>query len=104
MATFTDQNGLKKGHTTVRKEGADIIVRYHDTDIVRFNQDYVWLNTGGWNTVTTKRRINQVSKRFDLGFRVYQKNHEWFIEGKSYGETICFNEEIKMHRPRPIWT
>jgi hypothetical protein len=99
MATFVDQDGRNKVHTTVRNEGADTIVRYHDTDIVRFNHDYVWLNTGGFNTATTKRRINQAAEKYDLGFWVYQKDHEWFIQEESYGETIWFNEEIKMHRP-----
>jgi hypothetical protein len=57
----------------------DTIVRYHDTDVVSFNRDGILLNHGGYKTATTKRRMNQVSEAFNLGFKVYQKNFEWFV-------------------------
>ena len=55
------------------------VVRYHDTNVVTFNRDGVRLNHGGYKTATTKRRMNQVSEAFNLGFKVYQKNFEWFV-------------------------
>lgn len=35
-----------------------IVVKYHWTNVVIFRPDYIELQTGGWQTVTTKRRIN----------------------------------------------
>ena len=34
------------------------------------------------NTATTKRRMNQVSEYYNLGFRVYQKDFNWYVEIK----------------------
>ena len=41
------------------------------------------LNTGGYATVTTKRRMNQFAKMFDLGFSVYQQKGQWYIISKA---------------------
>ena len=30
--------------------------------------------------MTTKARMNQVSSQFDLGYYVFQKNFEWFVD------------------------
>lgn len=40
------------------------------------------LNTGGYSTVTTKRRMNQFAKMFDLGFTVCQEDYEWYVNFK----------------------
>jgi hypothetical protein len=56
------------------------VVRYHDTDIVRVSENYIELNTGGWFTSTTKRRMNQVSSEYKLGFYVYQLNGTWYVK------------------------
>lgn len=34
--------------------------------------------------------MNEASREFDLGYSVYQRKGEWFIEFK--GETIPFNQ------------
>ena len=64
-------------------------VKYHDTVIVRFNYCAITLDNGGFFTVTTKRRMNQVSQEYNLGFSVYQKNFNWYVDYK--GETIPFD-------------
>lgn len=55
-------------------------VKYHQTDVVKFNDKVIELNTGGWFTVTTKLRLNQASAQFGLGYSVYQKKGEWFVK------------------------
>jgi hypothetical protein len=54
-------------------------VRYHQTDVVMFDADYVVLNSGGWRTATTKLRMNQASRQFNLGYTVTQYKREWFV-------------------------
>ena len=34
---------------------------------------------GGWQTVTTKSRLNALCNEFATGFSVFQKNWEWFV-------------------------
>lgn len=66
----------------VHKNGV-LSVTYHSTEVVRVTGHYITLATGGWKTNTTKARMNQTSNEFDLGYRVYQKAGEWFVEFRS---------------------
>ena len=57
-------------------------IMLHSTYVVKIHPDNTYtLQTGGWQTVTTKDRINQYSP-----VRVYQRNYEWFVtlNGKEY--------------------
>ena len=54
-------------------------VRYHDTDVVVFSKDAIFLNTGGWKTDTTKLRMNQASNQFNLGYQIVQHNFDWYV-------------------------
>jgi len=57
-------------------------IMLHSTYVVKIHPDDTYtLQTGGWQTSTTKDRINQYSP-----VRVYQRKHEWFvtINGKEY--------------------
>lgn len=59
-----------------------VAITLHQTVVVRIFEDGTYkLSNGGWQTVTTKDRINQYSP-----VRVYQRNFEWFvtINGKEY--------------------
>jgi hypothetical protein len=54
-------------------------VTLHRTNVVKFNHDKTVLDSGGWKTVTTKRRMNEASKEYGLGYYVYQKDFDWFV-------------------------
>ena len=59
-----------------------VAIKLHSTYVVKIRDDGTYtLNSGGWQTVTTKDRINQYSP-----VRVYQRKFEWFvnINGKEY--------------------
>jgi hypothetical protein len=66
-SVFTDTDGFTK-------------VIYHSTPVVKFNHAKIILNHGGYKTITTKLRMNQTSNQFNLGFRVYQKDFDWFVQ------------------------
>lgn len=65
---------------------------YHSTEVVKFSDEKIILNTGGWKTATTKARMNAMAHAFDLGFSVFQKDWNWFIKFK--GKTIPFASQI----------
>lgn len=69
---------------------------YHDTAVVRFNSNEIILNDGGWKTLTTKTRMNQVSKNYGLGYQVFQKNHDWFVEYR--GQVIPYSSGMRLRR------
>jgi hypothetical protein len=39
----------------------------------------VTLDSGGYQTVTTKRKMNQAANQFGLGYAVHQHKGEWFV-------------------------
>ncbi len=80
---FTDGNGF-------------IAVSYHGTKVVRFSPEQVVLNSGGWQTNTTRLRMNQASNQFNLGFRVMQRNREWLVEWRD--ETLPFHDGMTLAR------
>ena len=99
--------------TNIRSEEGQTIVRYHNTDVVKFNCCVIDLNTGGWDTATTKVRMNQTSNQFNLGFKVFQKDYQWFaritypaicIAKVTYGSSCITVERFDGNRlsfPRP---
>ena len=82
--------------TVVFTEGTWTKVVYHSTPVVKFNYGSIILNSGGWDTLTTKTRMNQTSNQFDLGFKVYQKNFDWFVDYK--GKTYDFSDDMTLLR------
>lgn len=59
-----------------------VTVTYVSTEIVRAEGDIITLNSGGWQTVTTKRKMNQAANQFGLRFGVHQVKGEWFVDIK----------------------
>ena len=56
-----------------------IVVVYVQTAIVTTTQDTVTLNSGGYRTVTTKRKMVQAANQFGLGYTVSQRKGEWTV-------------------------
>lgn len=71
--------------TKIMEHKGAILVSYHNTVVVEFTLERVVLDTGGYFTVTTKRRMNQASRQFKLGYSVFQKDYKWFCK---YQDTI----------------
>lgn len=82
--------------TTVSIDEGFTKVTYHRTAVVKFNIEKIVLNSGEWMTNTTKTRMNQASNQFDLGYTVFQKNFEWFVDYKE--KTIPFEDGMILKR------
>ena len=76
--------------TTVLNKDNSIEVYYHDTMVVYVSGKYLTLNTGGYYTATTKLRMNQTSNQYNLEYRVFQKDFNWFVDFE--GEIIPFHK------------
>lgn len=55
------------------------VVMLHSTPIVSLTALTVMLNSGGWQTAVTKRRMNQVSRAHRLDWTVVQRGGQWFV-------------------------
>lgn len=76
-------------------------VTYHRTEIVKFDAELILLNFGGYDTVTTRRKMNQVSKMYDLGYTVYRtKGITWVrYNNKDYD----YADRIVIKRENEDW-
>ena len=72
-------------------------VTYQNTNIVAWKSGEITLNSGGWETVTTKRKMNQAAHQFALGYGVYQKDFEWFVDLPG-GKTVPFVDGMSFPR------
>ncbi len=79
---------LKSVACEVKIEKQKTFVKLFRTDIISFDSKHIKLNviepgTGKeWFTYTTKRRMNEFSRMFKLGFRVSQHKFKWFVNYK----------------------
>jgi hypothetical protein len=71
------RNGQRRlgNNTYLRPCGDDFVVRFHATNVVTIHADGTYtLNTGGWETSTTKERLNSWSPA-----RVFSERGTWGI-------------------------
>lgn len=94
---MSQQYQIGRCATTIYNDGDNVCVKYHATTVVRFNGFRIVLNSGGWHTSTTKTRMNQASNQFGLGYRVFQKNFEWFVEYR--GKIHDFKDRMELSIP-----
>ena len=66
-------------NTFAERRGEDIAIKYHATDVVTYHPDgSMTLNTGGYQTYTTKDRFNRFTP-----FRVHSIKGRWFVADDS---------------------
>ena len=66
------------------------IVKLHGNKIAEVYKNSIVLFDGGWQTVTTKSRLNAIIDRFCNAATdgVFQKNYQWFV--RDNGQTVDF--------------
>mgnify|MGYP003442670518 CR=1 FL=1 len=84
---------LSTYRTTWAQKGGDVTVTYASTVIVRASGDTVTLDSGGWRTVTTKRKMNQASNQFALRFCVFQRKGDWYVDIKRNNGELSTNPD-----------
>lgn len=71
------------GNTTVHfnEENGESVVRLHGNKIAVIGDDFLQIFDGGWQTTTTKSRLNALIDRFCNAVTdgVFQKDYQWFI-------------------------
>ena len=85
-----------KGNTSVQnyttETGArEAVVHLHGNHIATVG-DTLQISDAGWQTVTTKSRLNALLNEFAEGCYVFQKNFDWFL-GDADGNVLPFPTE-----------
>lgn len=75
-------NTIGKHKTSVLVTGGIITVVYHRTPVVEVNRNsgMITLDNGGWRSRTTLLRMNQASQQYGLGYSVYQRKGQWYVD------------------------
>ena len=69
-----------KANTSVTTIDGLSEVRLHGNLIAEIGDNFIRLFDGGWQTTTTKSRLNAIlSEHGEQGDCVFQKNFEWFV-------------------------
>ena len=82
---MSQQHKIGKHATTVLNRDLgngvrQIVVTYQGTDVVKVAPDgKITLDSGGWETATTKTRMNQAASELGLPYHVYQKKFKWYV-------------------------
>ena len=63
-------------NTLLHRVGDNIAIKFHNTDVVTISPQNIYtLNNGGWQTVTTKERINRYAP-----VDIVQRDFSWYID------------------------
>jgi hypothetical protein len=76
--TYVERRGRNSGHGV---NPSSIAIKLHATDVVTYSADgTITLDTGGYETVTTKDRFNAF---LPARFRVFAKDYVWYVVDRS---------------------
>ena len=72
------------------------IVKLHGNKIAEVYANSIVLFDGGWQTVTTKSRLNALLDEFAKGTGVIQRNFEWYLTYKHLKEDFVSGMEVAL--------
>ena len=86
---------FRLANTSVSHHEGVAVVRLHGNKIAEIGDDFMTLFDGGYQSKTTKSRINALMAEFcNPGECVFQKAYQWFI--KANGVTVPFQSGMKL--------
>ena len=83
LTAIRNNDNWQSANTSVHyNEENDVsIVRLHGNKIAEVGDDFVQIFDGGWQTNTTKSRLNAIlSEHGESGDKVFQKDFDWFVQ------------------------
>lgn len=86
-------NRLSTYKTAWNEHAKGGVVIYCTTKIVEWEYGQIKLDSDGWESVTTKKKMNQASHQFGLKFSVYQRKGRWYVTTPK-GEEVTYFDGI----------
>ena len=92
---ITQERDWKKDNTSVINiEGVSFVYLYNNL-IAMIGDTWLELFDGGYQSNTTKSRLNAILQTHGNGEYVYQKNFNWFVS--TINGDVPFNDGIKLN-------
>jgi hypothetical protein len=98
-AAITNSKDWKSGNTEVTNIDGVSYVYLHGNKIAEVGDSFIRLFDGGWQSNTTKSRLNALLSAHGLpGEGIFQKKFEWFINLRTSGgiDTVPFFSSMRL--------
>ena len=73
-------------------------IRYHDTNVISFLKgmgNYIHIDSGGFNTMTTRNRVNEALQKAGIRAHMFQRNNcVWFED--TAGQIVEFDNFLAL--------
>ena len=93
-----NKQNFSKSNTMVRyNEKLNLSQVYlHGNNIADFDhaKGKAWISSCGWESVTTKSRLNAFLDEVAYGVGIFQKNWQWFLHDRRTTATIDFYDNM----------
>ena len=86
------RKNFSSGNTTVRafKESIDVYLHGNHIATLDTATHALTIKDGGWQSVTTKSRLNALLDEFVPSMGIFQKNWDWFVRDNLDGSVVPF--------------
>ena len=86
------RKNFSSGNTTVRAFRESVDVYLHGNHIASLDTatNALTIKDGGWQSVTTKSRLNALLDEFVPSMGIFQKNWDWFVRDNLDGSVVPF--------------
>ena len=91
---ISNSKDWRSANTEVVNCNGESFVYLHGNHIATVGDDFVRIFDGGWQSNTTKSRLNAILLEFVGGVGVFQKNWEWFVCNNNKTEDFTNGMEI----------
>jgi hypothetical protein len=96
IATLESGKSWKSANTSVVNADGILVVQLHGNKIAEIGENWIQLFDGGWQSNTTKSRLNAILSENGLpGEGIFQKNFEWFLNFQ--GNAIPFFSGMRLN-------
>ena len=90
VAAISAGRDFRSGNTTLDNTDHGQIVRLHGNKIAQINGSTLCITSAGWETTTTKSRLNAILSALIPSARIHAKDFTWKLT--SNGQTVDFCE------------
>ena len=84
IKAFSLGREFKSGNTTLENTDHGQVIRLHGNKIAQLDGSTLYLTSAGWETATTKSRLNAVLSHLVPGARIYSKDFIWYLDINYY--------------------
>lgn len=96
VRAFVNGEEFKRDNTHVYSEVGDMFFTLHGHIIARRIEGIVYIRDAGWQTNTTKERLNGILDAYHADSYIFQKDFQWYLSRHGEVEPFPSNEWVEI--------